>query len=142
MVNCWDVCLTTRFLIAISTGHRERATSHKRLRARDYYTSSTLIGGKGEACPSSVHTMLKGPTEYVNARWDVKSTWIPTWRLLDHVSCSLGSCFMLTWIMFHAHLDYFQEPSLGGRSNTKNGDHGTPNAVDLFYFIICEDPHE
>src|ERR1700737_5532256 len=104
MVNCWDVCLTTRFLIAISTGHRERATSHKRLRARDYYTSSTLIGGKGEACPSSVHTMLKGPTEYVNARWDVKSTWIPTWRLLDHVSCSLGSCFMLTWTIFKNRL--------------------------------------
>ena len=104
MVNCWDVCLTTRFLIAISTGHRERATSHKRLRARDYYTSSTLIGGKGEACPSSVHTMLKGPTEYVNARWDVKSTWIPTWRQLDHVSWSLGSCFMLTWTIFKNRL--------------------------------------
>ena len=46
-----------------------RATSHTRLRARDQYTSSTLIGGKGGAGPSSLHTMLKGPTEYVNARW-------------------------------------------------------------------------
>ena len=33
---------------------------------------------------------------------------------------SNGSCF-------HAHLDYFQKPSLGGRSNTKPGDHDTLN---------------
>jgi hypothetical protein len=46
-----------------------RATSHTRLRARDHYTSSTLIGGKGGAGPSSLHTTLEGPTEYVNARW-------------------------------------------------------------------------
>ena len=46
-----------------------RATSHTRLRACDHYTSSTLIGGKGGASPSSLHTMHKGPTEYVNARW-------------------------------------------------------------------------
>ena len=46
-----------------------RATSHTRLRAHDQYTSSTLIGGKGGAGPSSLHTTLEGPTEYVNARW-------------------------------------------------------------------------
>jgi hypothetical protein len=46
-----------------------RATLHMRLRARDHYTSSTLIGGKGGAGPSSLHTMLEAPTEYVNARW-------------------------------------------------------------------------
>jgi len=46
-----------------------RATSHTRLRARDHYTSSTLIDGKGGAGPSSlVHTTLEGPPEYVNAR--------------------------------------------------------------------------
>ena len=45
-------------------------TSHTRLSARDQYTSSTLIGGKGGAGPSSLHTMLEGPTEYVNnTRW-------------------------------------------------------------------------
>ena len=33
-------------------------------------SSSTLVGGKGGAGgPSSLHTMLEGPTEYVNARW-------------------------------------------------------------------------
>ena len=46
-----------------------RATSHTRLRARDHYTSSTLIGGKGGADPSSLHTTLEGLTAYVNARW-------------------------------------------------------------------------
>ena len=27
------------------------------------------LGGKGGAGPSSLHIMLEGPTEYVNARW-------------------------------------------------------------------------
>ena len=68
-----------------------RATSHPRLRARDHCTSSILIGGKGGAGPSSLPTTLEGPTEYVNARWvGVKSTWIPTWHRIDHVSWSLG----------------------------------------------------
>ena len=47
----------------------ERSTSHTRLRAHDHYTSSTLIGGKGGAGPSSLHTMLEGPTEYVTTQW-------------------------------------------------------------------------
>ena len=46
-----------------------RVASHTRLSARDHYTSSTLNGGKGGAGPSSLHTTLVGPTEYVNARW-------------------------------------------------------------------------
>ena len=46
-----------------------RATSHMRLRACDHYISSTLIGGKGGAGPSSLHTTLEGPMEYVNATW-------------------------------------------------------------------------
>ena len=44
-----------------------RATSHTRLKARDHYTLSTLIGGKDGAGPSSLHVTLEGPTEYVNA---------------------------------------------------------------------------
>jgi hypothetical protein len=39
------------------------------LRAPDQYTSNTLIGGKGGDGPSSLHTMLEGPIEYVKARW-------------------------------------------------------------------------
>ena len=39
-----------------------KATSYTRLRAHDHYTSRTLTGGKGGAGPSSLHTMLEGPT--------------------------------------------------------------------------------
>ena len=46
-----------------------RATSHTRLSAHDHYNSSTLIGGKGRAGPSSLHTTLEGPMEHVNAQW-------------------------------------------------------------------------
>ena len=59
-----------------------KATSHTRLRAHDhYYTSSTLIGGKGGAGPSSLHTTLEEPTEGVSeCKTDVKSNWNPTWH--------------------------------------------------------------
>ena len=57
-----------------------RATSHTRLRARDHYTSSTLIGGKGGAGPSSLHTMLEG--SYM---------------------ASYVSRFMVTWIIVKNH---------------------------------------
>jgi len=42
----------------------------------------------------------------------------------------------IEWIMFHGHLDYFQKPSLGGRPNTKPGDHGTPNAHNCWFIIF------
>jgi hypothetical protein len=38
------------------TGPIRRATSHMRPSARDHYSSSTLIGGKGGAGPSSLRT--------------------------------------------------------------------------------------
>ena len=95
-----------------------------RLRARDHYTSSTLIGGKGRAGPSSLHTTLEGPTEYVNARW---------------MYSLHGLLHGIEWIMFHGHLDCFQKQPLGGRPNTKLGDHGTLNAhncwVILYYHV-------
>ena len=66
-----------------------RATSHTRLTAHDYYTSSTLIGGNGGGGPSSLHTTLEGPPEFISeCKMDVKSTWIPTWHRMDHVSCT------------------------------------------------------
>jgi hypothetical protein len=40
--------------------------------------------------PVQVRFTLEGPTEYVNSKMDVKSTWIPTWHQMDHVSWSLG----------------------------------------------------
>ena len=55
------------------------------------YTSSALIGGEGRAGPSSLHTTLEGPTEYIRERkMDVRSTWTPTWHRMDHVSWSFG----------------------------------------------------
>jgi hypothetical protein len=58
---------------------------------------------------------------------NVKSTWI-----------SNG----ITWIMFHGHLDYFQKPLLGGRPDTKPGDHAlqTLTTINLLYFIMRETP--
>jgi hypothetical protein len=45
------------------------------LTACDHCTSSTLIGGKGGAGPSSLHTTLEGPIEYAcECKMDVKST--------------------------------------------------------------------
>ena len=61
------LCLVVFF---VHLERKLRATSHTRLRARDRYNSSTLIGGKGGAGPSSLlHTTLEGPAEYVDARW-------------------------------------------------------------------------
>ena len=53
---------------------------------------------------------------------DVKSTW----KFLHGIQ----------WIMFHGHLDYFQKPPLGGRPNTKPGDHGTPNAHNRWFILF------
>ena len=39
-------------------------------------------------------------------------------------------------IMFHGHLDYIQEPPLGGRPNTKPGDYGTPNAHNRWFILL------
>ena len=38
--------------------------------------------------------------------------------------------------MFHGHLDYFQKPPLGGRPNTKPGDHGALNAQNSWFILF------
>ena len=49
---------------------------------------------------------------------------------MDSYTASNGSCFTVT-------LDYFQEPSLGGRSSTKPlGDHGTLNADNCWFILF------
>ena len=58
---CWSRMLAPHLTLT--------ATSYTRLRAHGHCNSSTLIGGKGGAGPSLLHTMLEGPTKYVNARW-------------------------------------------------------------------------
>ena len=47
--------------------------------------------------------------------------------------------------MFHGLLDYFQKRPLGGRPNTKPGDHSTPNAHNrwfIMFLIMYEDLRE
>ena len=47
--------------------------------------------------------------------------------------------------MFHGHLDYFQKNHLlevGLTQNRETMALRTLTTVDLFYFIMCEDPHE
>jgi hypothetical protein len=74
-----------------------RATSHTRLPACDHYTSSTLVGGKGGAGLSSLHTYARGTNGVCECKiTDENSTWIPTWY-------SNGSCFMVTWTVFKNH---------------------------------------
>ena len=38
--------------------------------------------------------------------------------------------YMTPNVSFHGHVDNFQKPSIGGRPNTKHGDHDTPNAYN------------
>ena len=60
---------------------------------------------------------------------DVKSTWIP---------------HGIEWIMFHGHLDYFQNHLLKVNltQNRETMALRMLTTVDLFYFIMCEDMHE
>ena len=96
-----------------------RATSHE-TESPWPFTLSALIGGKGGAGPSSLHTTLEGPTDQVSARW------------MKTLHSFLRG---IQWIMFHGHLDYFQNPSLGVRPNTKPGDRGTPNAHNRWFIL-------
>ena len=64
-VDTWSSTFTlSKFRFeSIGLARVQKATSHIRLRARDHHTSSNLIGGKGGADPSSLHTTLEGPTQ-------------------------------------------------------------------------------
>ena len=50
---------------------------------------------------------------------------------------SNGSCFMVTWTTFKNHL-----LEVGLTQNQETMALQTFTTVDLFYFIICEGPHE
>jgi hypothetical protein len=93
-----------------------------RLTSCDQYTSSTLIGGKGGAGPTSlVHTTHEGPTEYVNAR---------------RMSSPHGFLHGIEWIMFMVTWTIFKQPPLGRRPNTKLGDHGTLNTHNCWFILF------
>jgi hypothetical protein len=99
-----------------------RATSHKRLRAPDHFTSSTLIGGKGGAGPSSLHTTLEGPTDYVDARW---------------MESLHGFLHGIKWIMFHDHWTIFKNHLLevGLTQNRETMALRMLTTVVLFYWL-------
>ena len=128
-INGHDTFETSRHLVCAM--HKlvymtQMTTSHMRLRTRDHCTSSTLIGGKGVAGPSSLQIYARGTNRACECKMDVKTTWI------SYLTSS-GSCFMVTWTSL-------EKPPLGGRLDTIPGDHVT--TVDLIYFIVCEDSHE
>ena len=62
-------------------------------------------------------------------KMDVKSTWIPTWHPMDHVLWSLGRFSKTTSWRYAQH----KWETMALR---------TLITVDLFYFIVCGDPHE
>ena len=106
-----------------------RATSHMRLWAHDHYTLSTLIDGKVEPVQVCFTLRLRG-------QW---SMWLQD-KCKDYMNSYIalnGSYFMVTWINFKNH---FLE--VGLTQNWEIMALWTLTAVDLFYFIMCEDPHE
>ena len=108
-----------------------RATSHTRLKACDRYTSSTLIGGQGGAAPSSPsHYDVWGTNGVRECKMDVKV-------YVDSYMASNGSCFMVTWIVLKNHV-----LEVGLTQNQETMALWTLTTVDLFYFIMCEGPHE
>ena len=56
---------------------------------------------------------------------------------VDSYMASNGSCFMVTWIIFKNHL-----LEVGLTQNQETMTLRTLATISLFYFIMCEDPHE
>ena len=81
----------------------------------------SLVEKGGAGSSSLLHTTLEGPTEYVTVRW--------MWSL--H-----GFLHGIEQIMFRGHLDCFWKPLLWGRSNTRLGDQGTPNAHNRWFILF------
>ena len=102
------------------------ATSHARPRAHDRYLSSTLIGGKGGAGPSSLRLR------------DQRSEWMRDGCevYVDSYVASNGSCFMVTWSIFKNHL-----LEVGLTQNRRSWHFGRSQPVIYsILLIMCEDP--
>ena len=70
------------------------ATSHTRLKAPHHGNLRALIGRKGGDCP--VHFTLGG--EGVKKKFvDEKSTWSPTWQVVDKGAWFTGICVRPTF---------------------------------------------
>ena len=96
---CWVKVVPSVLMSVLIRRVASHTRPRPRPRARDHYdASSTLVGGKGGDCPSSLHaSTLEGPTGVCEcARWMLKSTWIPTWHHMGHVAWSLGLCSKTT----------------------------------------------
>ena len=91
-----------------------------RLTARDNYTSSTHWWESRSRSKFASHNAW-GTNGVCECKMDVSLHGFP------HV---------MKWIMFHGHLDYFQEPPLRGRTNTKPGDHGTLDALNCWFILL------
>jgi hypothetical protein len=132
IVSRWCTCLAPlySFVSTCSTFifSRLRATSHTRLRARDHDTSSTLIGGKGGAGPSSLHTTIWGTNGVCECKMDVKV------HRGSYVA-SNGLCFMITWPIFKNH-----HLEVGLTQNQETMALWTLPTVDLFYFCHMWEP--
>ena len=100
-----------------------------------YYSSSTLIGGKGGAGPSSLlHTTLA---------WGTNGVYIYKWMqdggeckvYKDSYMASNGSCRMVTWTISKTHL-----LEVGSTQNRDTMALQTLTSVDVFYFYHVWEP--
>ena len=73
-----------------------RATSHTKLKACDHCILRSLIGRKGQGCPSSIHTRRWRPNCPTKLPWMKKFAWILTWQIMDNVPWSVGICITST----------------------------------------------
>jgi hypothetical protein len=103
-----------------------RATSHTRLRGHDQYTSSPLIGGKGGAGPSSLHTMREGPI-YGVYKW-MHDDGCKVY--MDSSMATNGPCIMVTWTICKNHLLEV------GLTHRIGGTYGTPNAHNRWLILF------
>ena len=51
--------------------------------------------------------------------------------MFSYMASKHQSCFMVIWTIFKSHLS-------GSRSNTKPGDHGTPNAHNRWFILVYD----
>jgi hypothetical protein len=73
-----------------------RATSHTTLKAPDHGNVRALIGRKGGDRPSSIHTRRRRPKGPKKKFVLEKSTWSPTWQVVDKGAWSNGICMRPT----------------------------------------------
>jgi hypothetical protein len=107
-----------------------RATSHTRLRACDHYISSTLIGGKRRSRSDFGSHYTWGSTGVCECQDGCKV-------YMDSYMASNKACFMVIWTILKIHL-----LEVGLTQDWDTMALWMLTTIDLFYCIMCEDPHE